>query len=129
MSITDPLFESISGAGHHEVGDVQLDIVRAGACRVKRVIYPPGFRWSIDMKRVAGTELCMHAHVGFLARGQVHVQYGDGCTLEYVAPQVVSIEPGHDAWVLGDESAVLIEFDIERETVTRLGMPELHEHR
>jgi hypothetical protein len=49
---------------------------------VKRVIYPPGFRWSKDMKAIVGTDLCMHAHVGFLARGQVHIQYADGCTVE-----------------------------------------------
>jgi hypothetical protein len=126
--MTDPLFASIRGAEHREIGGLQLDIVRAGDCRVKRVIYPPGFRWSKDMKGVAGTDLCMHAHVGFLARGQVHIQYVDGCTVEFKAPQVVAVEPGHDGWVMGDEPAVLIEFDFETETVSRLGMPEAHAH-
>jgi hypothetical protein len=70
----------------------------------------------------------MHAHVGFLARGQVHIQYVDGCTVEFKAPQVVAVEPGHDGWVMGDEPAVLIEFDFETETVSRLGMPEAHAH-
>ena len=84
------------------------------------MIYPPGFRWSIHMKSVAGTDLCMHAHVGSLARGQVHVQYADGCTLDFTAPEVVSIEPGHDAWVVGSDAAVLIEFDFEGETVRAL---------
>jgi len=128
MSNTDPLCASIRGSEHRDIGGVQLDVVRTGACRVKRVIYPPGFRWSKDMKAVAGTDLCMHAHVGFLARGQVHIQYPDGCALEFVAPQVVSIEPGHDGWVVGDEPAVLVEFDFESETVTRLGMPDEHRH-
>jgi hypothetical protein len=127
--MNDPLFAVINGAEHREVGGLHLDIVRAGDCRIKRIIYPPGFRWSVNMKRVAGTDLCMHAHVGFLARGKVHIQYADGCTLKFIAPQVVSIEPGHDGWVVGDEPAVLIEFDFERETVSRLGMPEAHEHR
>jgi hypothetical protein len=40
--------------------------------------------------------------------------------------QFVSIEPGHDAWVKGDEAAVLIEFDFERDTITKSGMPEIH---
>jgi hypothetical protein len=119
----------MEGSEHRDIGGVQLDVVRAGDCRVKRVIYPPGFRWSIHMKGVAGTDLCMHAHVGFLARGQIHIQYADGCTLEFAAPQVVSIEPGHDGWVVGDEPVVLIEFDFERDTASRLGMPEAHEHR
>jgi hypothetical protein len=128
MRSTDPLCGAITGSDHRDIGGVELDIVRAGECRVKRIIYPPGFRWSKDMKEVAGTDLCMHAHVGFLARGQVHIQYADGCTLEFAAPQVVSIEPGHDGWVVGDEPAVLVEFDFERETVTRLGMPDAHRH-
>ena len=81
------------------------------------------------MKPVAGTDLCMHGHVGFLARGCIHIAYPDGCTLDFTAPQVVEIEPGHDGWVVGDESAVLIEFDFERETIGRLGMPGVHQHR
>jgi len=109
-------------------GGLQLDIVRAGGSRVKRVIYPPGFRWSTHMKEIAGTDLCMHAHVGFLARGRIHIQYADGCKLEFAAPQVVVVEPGHDGWVVGDEAAVLIEFDFEGDTVRRLGMPDAHRH-
>ena len=128
MGIDDPLLASMKGAEHREIGGAVIDVVRAGAGRVKRVVYPPGFRWSTDMKAIVGTNLCTHAHVGFLARGQVHVQYADGCTLEFVAPQVVAIEPGHDGWVVGDEPAVLIEFDFEGETVGRLGMPGAHRH-
>jgi hypothetical protein len=128
MSATDPLLAPVNGAECREIGGVQLDVVRAGACRVKRLVYPPGFRWSTHMKTIVGTDLCMHAHVGFLARGQVHIHYADGCTLEFTAPQVVAIDPGHDAWVVGDEPAVLIEFDFEGETIRRLGMPEVHSH-
>ena len=124
----DALTAPLPGADHRDIGGVHIDVVRIGACRVKRVIYPPGFRWSSGMKGIAGTELCMHAHVGFLARGQIHVQYADGCTQEFAAPQVVAIDPGHDGWVVGDEPAVLVEFDFERDTVRRLGMPEMHRH-
>ena len=115
-------------ADHREIGGIQLDVARAGSSRVKRIVYPPGFRWSTHMKAIVGTDLCQHAHVGFLARGQVHIQYADGCTLEFVAPQVVAIEPGHDGWVVGDEPAVLIEFDFEGETAQRCGMPAAHVH-
>jgi hypothetical protein len=111
-----------------DVGGVRLETVRAGDARVKRAVYPAGFRWSTHMKPISGTDLCMHAHVGFLARGAIHVQYPDGCVVEHVAPQVVVIEPGHDGWVVGKEPAVLIEFDFERETIRRLGMPESHHH-
>jgi hypothetical protein len=106
MNGTDPLTAPITGAEHRHIGGIELDIVRAADCRVKRMIYSPGFRWSKDMKSVAGTEVCIHAHVGFLARGQVHVEYTDGCFVDCAAPQVISIEPGHDAWVVGNEAAV-----------------------
>ena len=128
MSSTDSLLAPINGADHREIGSVHLDVAPAGAGRVKRMIYPPGFRWSEHMKPIVGTDLCQHAHVGFLARGQIHVQYGDGCVVEFVAPQVVAIEPGHDGWVVGNEPAVVIEFDFERETAKRFGMPEEHRH-
>jgi len=128
MSLNDPLLAPVPDAAHREIQGVQIDAVPAGDCRVKRIIYPPGFRWSTHMKGIAGTDLCMHAHVGFLARGQVHIQYQDGCTVEYAAPQAVAIEPGHDGWVVGDEPAVLIEFDFEGDTVRRLGMPGSHSH-
>ena len=95
---------------------------------MKRMIYPRGFRWSVDMRPVVGTELCMHAHVGFLERGEIHIEYADGCVVEFRAPQVVAIEPGHDGWVVGADPAVLIEFDFEGDTIDRLGMPSAHRH-
>lgn len=124
----DPLLLPLDGAAKRTIGRVQLEVVRAGAARVKRMIYPAGFRWSIDMRPVTGTTLCMHGHVGFLARGRIHIQYPDGCIVEYTAPQVVAIEPGHDGWVVGNQPAVLIEFDFERDTLERLGMPAQHRH-
>ena len=118
----------MKGTDRRVVGGVTLEAAQAGDARVKRMIYPPGFRWSKDMKPLSGTDLCMHAHVGFLARGAIHVEYADGCVVEHKAPQIVAIEPGHDGWVVGREPAVLIEFDFERETVRRLGMPDAHRH-
>ena len=106
----DPLLAPIEGADHREIGGAGIDIARAGNGRVKRVVYPPGFRWSTHMRPNVATDLCMHAHVGFLARGHIRGEFGDGCTFEYVAPQVVAIEPGHDAWVVGDEPCVMVDF-------------------
>ncbi len=126
--MTDPLLAAIEGAETRDIGGLQLDIVKTGAARVKRVIYPPGFRWSSHMKPVVGTELCMHAHAGFLARGRLKIQYADGCTLEYTAPRMIAVEPGHDGWVVGNEPAVLIEFDFEGDTARQLGMPNPHSH-
>jgi hypothetical protein len=124
----DPLLEPIEGADRREVGGATVETVRAGNGRVKRTIYPPGFRWSTHMAPNVETELCMHAHVGFLARGQIEGEYGDGCRFAYSAPQVVTIEPGHDAWVVGEEPAILIQFDWEEGTTRRLGLPAEHAH-
>ncbi|MBZ5607379.1 MAG: hypothetical protein LAP38_03910 [Acidobacteriia bacterium] len=125
---TDPLLAPMKGAAHRDIAGVKLDIVPAGCGRVKRMIYQPGFRWSTHMRATVGTDLCQHAHVGFLARGQIHIQYADGCTLEFAAPQVVAIEPGHDGWVVGNEPAVLIEFDFEGDTARKFEMPAKHTH-
>ena len=105
-----------------------VDVVRAGNGRIKRLVYPPGFRWSTHLKPSVGTPLCLHAHVGFLARGHVRGEYADGCGFEFVAPQVLVVEPGHDAWVVGEEAAVLIQFDAEAATAGRFRLPEEHRH-
>jgi hypothetical protein len=112
----------MAGADSRTVGGVQLDIVRTGTGRVKRAIYPAGFRWSTHMKPITGTGSCEHAHVGFLARGRIHVQFGDGAVQEFEAPAALAIAPGHDAWVMGSEPAVVIEIDFEGDTAERFGL-------
>ena len=124
----DPLLAALPRAEHRDFGGAHIDIVRTGNARVGRVVYPPGFRWSTHMKPLVGTDLCQHAHVGFLARGHVQGAYADGCTFDLSAPRVVAFHPGHDAWVVGVESAVLIQFDAEGDTCRRFGLPEGHRH-
>jgi hypothetical protein len=123
---TSSLLGPMKGATHREVGGVHIDVVPTGNARVKRIVYPVGFRWSKNLKDIVGTPLCMHAHVGFLASGQINIQYADGAMEAFVAPQAVAIAPGHDGWVVGDEPAILIEFDFEGETVERMGLASRH---
>jgi hypothetical protein len=127
--VARPTVADVRGAERRDVGHVRLEVAHAGDARVKRMVYPVGFRWSVDMKPLVGTEFCMHAHVGFLVQGEIHVEYPDGCVVEHKAPQIVAIDPGHDGWVVGNEPVVLIEFDFERDTIRRLGMPDAHRHR
>jgi hypothetical protein len=124
----DPLRAPIPGAAHSELNGVEVDVVTAGEARIKRVIYPPGYRWSTHIKPAVGTELCMHAHLGFMVRGRMAGEYADGCTFEFAAPAAVLVDPGHDAWTIGDEPAVYVELDFERETAERLGLPREHTH-
>ncbi|MCC3151669.1 hypothetical protein Q3A66_01635 [Hymenobacter sp. BT770] len=119
---TTTLLAPMKGAVRREVGGVQVDVVKTGNARVKRIVYPKGFRWSSNLKDIVGTPMCMHAHVGFLASGEIDIQYADGTIERFVAPQAVAIAPGHDGWVVGTEPAILIEFDFEGETVERMGV-------
>jgi len=127
MSANHPLLAPMDGTEHQKIAGVEIDITRVGAARVKRVVYPAGFQWSTHIKPVVRTEYCMHAHVGFLAHGQIHIEFPDGCRKEFTAPQAVVIEPGHDGWVVGSEPAVLIEFDFQNDTARMCGMPESHQ--
>ncbi len=105
-----------------------VDDVPAGIGRIKRVAYPVGWRWSTHMQPVTGGERCMHAHVGFLVQGRMTVEYADGCTEDYAAPAAVVVAPGHDGWVVGDETAILVQYDCGPDTVDRLGLPAEHRH-
>jgi hypothetical protein len=118
----------IPGSEHQKLGNLEVDVAPAGRGRIKRLVYPPGFRWSTHIKPLVKTERCMHAHVGYLAQGRIGGQYGDGCRFELVAPQVVVIEGDHDAWVEGDEHAVLIQFDAVQDTAKMFGLADRHSH-
>ncbi|MBI2529297.1 MAG: hypothetical protein HYV93_25335 [Candidatus Rokubacteria bacterium] len=124
----DALLARIEGAQRQKFSGATVDVMKAGNGRIKRLVYPPGFRWSTHMQAVVGTDQCMHAHVGFLARGRIQGEYADGCAFEAVAPRALVVEPGHDAWVVGPEPAVLIQFDCEDDTARRFGLPEEHAH-
>lgn len=118
----------VDGATHVTFGPVEIDVGEVGDARIKRMVYPAGMRWSVDLQPLAGTERCEHAHAGFLAEGALAFEFADGCTREYTAPAIVEVEPGHDAWVVGEQPAVLIEVDFETTTIPRLGLPDGHRH-
>lgn len=117
-TLTDPM----PGAKRTEVGGVVVDEVEAGAGRVKRVMYPPGWRWADAMSGVTGTDLCRHVHVGCIVQGSMVVRFDDGCEVTYTAPEAVVLEAGHDGWVVGDETVVLVQVDTGSDTVDRLGL-------
>ena len=129
MNMSDPLLSPMKADEHREVGGVLVDVGLAGNVRVKRMIYAPGFTWASNLSETIGSKLCMHAHVGFMARGQINVRFADGCVEEYKAPQFVAVEPGHEGWVVGDEPAVLIEFDFGTDTVEKVALPQVHRHK
>ncbi|RNL79008.1 cupin domain-containing protein [Nocardioides marmorisolisilvae] len=89
----------------------QVDVVRLPGATVSRSTFQPGWRWSECIKPVAGTDSCQVHHVGALISGQLEIQHDDGTTLRLIPGHAYVIEPGHDAWVVGDEPVVGYEFD------------------
>jgi class 3 adenylate cyclase len=77
---------------------------------VGRTVFQPGWRWSTDVKSIAGTPFCLYHHVGIVISGTLHVEMEDGLSLEVAAGSAFEIPPGHDAWVVGDEPWVTYDF-------------------
>ena len=89
----------------------QVDVVRMGATSAARLTLEPGWRWSECIKPIAGTDSCGLRHVGVVQAGRMAVRHDDGTELEIGAGDAYVIEPGHDAWVEGDERFVGYEFE------------------
>jgi hypothetical protein len=77
---------------------------------VTRVRFDPGARWSKDLKSYAGTESCELPHVGLVLGGRLHVVMDDGSEEEFGPNEVMMLPPGHDAWSIGDQACVFVEF-------------------
>lgn len=89
----------------------QVEVVELGDVKAARIRLSPGWRWSECIKPIAGTDTCQARHVGAVISGRLRVRHDDG-TEEEVAPgSAYRIEPGHDAWVVGDEGFVAYEFE------------------
>jgi hypothetical protein len=89
----------------------RVDVVRMGATTAARLTFEPGWRWSECIKRVVGTESCQVRHVGVVNSGRMVIKHDDGTEVEIGPGHVYVIEPGHDAWVIGDEGFVGFEFE------------------
>jgi class 3 adenylate cyclase len=85
-------------------------IVEVGDFTVGYVVYQPGWRWSTHVRPSVGGEWCQARHVGVVLSGRVAVLLQDGTALRFGPNDVFDIPPGHDAWVLGDEPFVQLEW-------------------
>ena len=92
-------------------GRVEVDVVRVGELPVLRISHAPGWRWSLHSAEENGHARCHNVHVGVMAAGAMVVQPAAGAAYTVGAGDAVAIAPGHDAWTIGDEPAVLIQFD------------------
>ena len=89
----------------------RVEVVDLGTAKAARVTFQPGWKWSECVKPVAGTESCQVHHLGVVTSGRIHVIHNDGTEGDAGPGDAYVIEPGHDAWVLGDEPVVGFEFD------------------
>jgi hypothetical protein len=88
----------------------RAEIVKVGGAEIGRLVFEPGWRWSNDVKPLAGTELCEAPHMQYHVSGRVHVLMADGTEFEAGPGDVTSLPEGHDAWVVGDEPAVVVDW-------------------
>ena len=88
----------------------RIEMVTLGEVTVGRAVFQPGWRWSEDVKPAAGTELCEVAHTGYVVSGRECVRMADGTEVELGAGDAFVIAPGHDAWVIGSEPCVTLDF-------------------
>jgi hypothetical protein len=91
-----------------ERGEVRL--VKIGGAEIGQLVLQPGWRWSLHVKPIAGTELCEAPHFQYHAAGTPHVVTADGSEFDAKAGDVTALPQGHDAWVVGDEPVVLIDW-------------------
>ena len=87
-----------------------VEVIQLDAATVMRTTFQPGWRWSEHVKPIAGTDSCQMAHVGYQVSGRMGVRLDDGEEMEYGPGDFVSIPAGHDGWVIGDEPAVIIDW-------------------
>ncbi len=95
-------------------GRGKVEVVELDDRVVAKITWQPGWRWSVDVKPIVGTQLCQSHHVGLALKGKLRVQMADGIELEIAAAEVFEIPPGHDAWVIGDEPFVSVDFEALR---------------
>ena len=97
------------------VGHGHLDVVTFDLITMGRAIFEPGFRWSADVKPLAGTESCDLRHTGYCLSGRMHIRMDNGDEQEIAAGDAFDIPAGHDAWVIGDEACVMLDFTAAEE--------------
>jgi hypothetical protein len=89
--------------GHADVIDLAGHPVLYGT-------FEPGWKWSNDLKQIAKTDSCQAPHLMYCISGRMGVRMDDGTEGEIGPGDVVSIAPGHDAWVVGDEPCIAVDF-------------------
>lgn len=103
-------FDSPDETRPFEGGTGQLELVVTDDGPVGRATFLPGWRWSVHVKPIAKTDSCEAGHAGYIVSGRIRVVMDDGEEMEFGPGDVADIEPGHDAWVVGNEPCVMVDW-------------------
>ena len=93
-----------------EGGKGHLEIVNVEGGAVGRATFQPGWKWSEHVKPIAKTDSCQAAHMGYFISGRMVVVMDDGERMEFGPGDFMTAAPGHDAWIVGDEPCVVIDW-------------------
>jgi hypothetical protein len=88
----------------------RIEIVNLGDRPVGRLVLEPGWRWSNDVKPIAGTNSCEAPHFQYHVSGRIGIRMDDGTEFVTGPGDLTSLPSGHDAWVIGDEPVVAVDF-------------------
>ena len=88
----------------------KVELVNLGEATVGRATFEPGWRWSTCVKPLANTKSCEAAHFHYQISGTMRIRMDDGTEMECKAGDVVIVPPGHDAWVVGNEPVIGVDF-------------------
>ncbi|MFB3819334.1 MAG: cupin domain-containing protein [Candidatus Methylomirabilales bacterium] len=88
----------------------RLDLLQIGGGVVGRLTLEPGWRWSEHVKPIAKTQWCEAPHFQYQVSGRLHIVMADGREFDTGPGDVSTLPTGHDAWVVGDEPVVLIDW-------------------
>jgi hypothetical protein len=88
----------------------RAEIFDIGGDEVGRLVFEPGFRWSNDLKPIAKTESCEAPHFQYHVSGRLAIRMDDGTEFVAEPGDITSLPKGHDAWTVGDEPAIVVDF-------------------
>ncbi|HEY3518508.1 MAG TPA: cupin domain-containing protein [Gammaproteobacteria bacterium] len=88
----------------------RAEIIKVGGGEVGRLVFEPGWRWSKDVKPLAKTKSCEAPHFQYHVSGRLAIRMDDGTELVAGPGDVTALPSGHDAWVVGDEPVVVVDW-------------------